>query len=129
MQVSINNIVKWKSILVSVPCRTGQTEVGIGYQEYLKFKKIKAVYQTGNSVSINNQPVVTQDFWIDLKKGLDTYLILSANFLNWNNNNVIEIDFTNIDFQNSKIIFPTALVADVTVELIVFYQDTIENPS
>lgn len=128
--ISINNILGWKSIIVSVLCVAGKKEYNIGYQEYLKEKCIKAIYQTGNSVGRDNEPIATTNFWIDLKQGLDTLLSLSANFLNWSQNgSVIEINLDAVDFQNSKIVFPTVLLADTTIELIVFYKDTVENPN
>jgi hypothetical protein len=126
--MDISVIKDWKSIYVPVVCPAGQTEISIGFQEYLKDKCIKAVLQTGNAVGRNNQSITKTNFWIDLKVGMDTLLSLSADMLNFNQNNLIIIDKFNIDFQNSKIVFPTALLANTTVELIIFYMDTAENP-
>jgi hypothetical protein len=123
------NAIGWKSIYVPVPCNAGLSEVSIPYQEYLKGKCIKAIFQTGNSVGRNNQTIRKTDFWLDLKKGMDTYESFSANFLDFSaNDNMIQVDYSNIDFQNSKLVFPVALPGNVLVELIVFYMDTVESP-
>lgn len=121
--------VGYRCLYFSVLCTVGSSTFPLPLQEYLRGKCIKFLFLAGNATPRGGgaQPVLTTDFWVDLKRGQEIYLQLSAEMLDFNVQNQIKFDMRNIDFQNSQLIFPANIAVESIVEFVVFYED-LPNP-
>lgn len=123
-----------KTYRILVPCSAGTTQYSLNNQDFLTNKKIKNIYISGQQQGeFGESPIlqINDQFYIRLYRQNRIIVEFPSSMLAFNtgsnfgyqSQNVIDLDMGVIDWQQSLIIFPTNLLTNTNLELIVFYED------
>lgn len=127
--MAVKNVINFsilRSANILVSCGAGQREFPIQYQDIFKNKPLKHIFVSGQTLSKNGLPLTNTNFYLVLVYNNTVVFDLPATMLVYGNDMLIELDLVNIDWNQSKIVFPANLGAATNVELIAFYGDN--NP-
>lgn len=124
--IDLANVLILRCVRILVACPALQREFSIGYQDLLKDKLVRHVFSSGQTVGKNNEPLTTSPFYLSLIDNNTLIFDLPSSQLIFNTLKLIDLGNNAIDWQSSKIVFPTNLAAATNVELIVYYED--KNP-